>query len=69
MKFSVYIFLFSIAFASSAHAYLDPGSGGSIIQMVIAFLAAIGATLSFYWSKLKLLLVKLFKKKKDEKSN
>ena len=67
--YELYIFLFSIVIENNAYAYLDPGSGGSILQMIIAFLAAVGATLSFYWSKLKLFLVKLFKKKKDDKSN
>ena len=66
MKIIVYIFLFAIMFFDSAYAYLDPGSGGSIIQMIIAFIAAIGATLSFYWSKFKVFLNKLFKKKKND---
>ena len=65
MKIIVYIFLFTIMFFDSAYAYLDPGSGGVIIQMIIAFIAAIGATLSFYWSKFKVFLNKLFKKKKN----
>ncbi|MDC0446265.1 hypothetical protein OAM09_05550 [Candidatus Pelagibacter sp.] len=69
MKFLVYIFLFTVTSASNAHAYLDPGSGGYILQIIIAFLAAIGATLSFYWSKLKLFLSKLFKKKNNDKLN
>lgn len=69
MYFLVYIFLFTIFVFDNAYAYLDPGSGGSIIQMIIAFIAAIGATLSFYWSKFKLFLTKLFKNKKDDKTN
>ena len=39
---------------------------GTIIQMIIAFVAAIGATISFYWTKFKLLLNKIFKKKKKD---
>ncbi|MDC3053330.1 hypothetical protein OA187_02080 [Candidatus Pelagibacter sp.] len=68
MNFLVYIFLFSTLSISSAHAYLDPGSGGSILQIIIAFIAAIGATLSFYWSKFKLFISRLLKKKNKEDS-
>ena len=41
-----------------ANAYLDPG-----------IIAASIATLSFYWNKVKLFLVKLFKKDKKSESN
>ncbi len=69
MQFLVFIFLFTIMVFDDAHAYLDPGSGASIIQIIIAFLAAIGATISFYWGKFKLILSKLFKNKKNNKTN
>ena len=69
MSLLVYIFILTIIVFDDAHAYLDPGSAGSIIQMIIAFLAAIGATISFYWGKFKLILSKLFKNKKNNKTN
>ena len=64
-------FLYSIAtisflLATPAYAYLDPGSGGIILQAILAFIAASVATLSFYWTKVKLFFNKLFKK--DNKS-
>ena len=60
-------FLYLIAvilflFATPVYAYLDPGTGGMILQAILAFIAASIATLSIYWTKLKLFLIKLFKK-------
>ena len=49
---------------NSANAYLDPGTGSIILQAILGFIAASLATLSFYWSKVKLFLIKIFKKNK-----
>lgn len=49
---------------NSANAYLDPGTGSIILQAILGFIAASLATLSFYWSKVKLFLNKIFKKNK-----
>lgn len=37
-----------------AHAYLDPGTGSFILQMVIAAIAGAAFTIKLYWQKLKL---------------
>lgn len=34
-------------------AYLDPGSGSFLIQMLIAGLIGIGFTVKMYWKKIK----------------
>tara|TARA_B110001452_G_C15066111_1_gene372112 strand:- start:65 stop:271 length:207 start_codon:yes stop_codon:yes gene_type:complete len=52
----------SFLFATPVYAYLDPGTGGVILQAILAFVAASIATLSIYWTKFKLFLIKLFKK-------
>ena len=57
-------FLLSLL-TSPAYAYLDPGTGSLIIQALFGILAAIGAYITLYWRKLKNLLNKIFKKKKD----
>ena len=62
-------FLLSLL-TSPAYAYLDPGTGNIIIQAILAFIATTITTLSFYWTKVKIFLSKLFKKNKgDEKEN
>ena len=54
---------------SFANAYLDPGSGSIILQAILGFIAAAVATLSFYWTKFKLFLKKIFKKKNNDKTS
>jgi len=45
--------LFQGLFISDAFAYLDPGSGSIIIQMIIGALVGIAVTLKVYWEKVK----------------
>tara|TARA_B100001123_G_C14706069_1_gene787266 strand:- start:321 stop:536 length:216 start_codon:yes stop_codon:yes gene_type:complete len=59
----IILFIFFLL-ENKAFAYLDPGSGSIIIQAIIAFFAAAFATFSFYWTKFKQLLTKIFKNKK-----
>jgi len=40
-------------FMSDAYAYIDPGSGSMIIQMIIGALVGVGITLKIYWYKIK----------------
>ena len=47
------LWIFSVAlFPSSAYAYLDPGSGGALIQAVLGGLAALGVILKLYWYRI-----------------
>jgi len=47
------VFYTTIIFMQPAYAYLDPGTGSMIIQIVVgAFIAAAAAT-RFYWEKIK----------------
>ena len=62
-KFLIIVFCFFTP--TYAYAYLDPGTGSIIIQAILAFFAAIGATCSLYWLKIK----NFFKKKDIEKEN
>lgn len=59
-----FISLFVIV--SSAHAYLDPGTGSIILQGLIAALAAGAVFIKMYWYKL---LNLLGIKKKDDTDN
>ena len=63
MLYFFYTYLtFFIFFATSSHAYIDPGQGGIIIQLIIAFFAGI----SLYFNKIKNYLIKKLKKKNDK---
>ena len=49
----VSILLFQEFTVSEAHAYLDPGSGSVVIQMLVGALAGVGIALKIYWQKIK----------------
>lgn len=38
--------------AQPAHAYLDPGTGSMLLQVLLGGVAAIGVGLKLYWHKL-----------------
>ena len=49
-------------FSLLSFAYLDPGSGSFILQVLVASLVGIGFALRSYWSK----LIKIFRKDQTE---
>ena len=56
------IFLFFaliVLYPKSCFAYLDPGTGSIIIQALVGALAATISTISIYWYKVKIFLLKL----------
>jgi len=44
------------AFTESAHAYLDPGTGSILLQMLIGGIAGGLIVLKMYWTKAKLMI-------------
>ena len=66
MKVYFIYFIYFIYFASPAYAYLDPGTGGFLIQMIVAFFISILIFFKSIWYKTKELILKFskfFKKK------
>ena len=55
-------FLYFFLFTSSAHAYLDPGTGSIILQAIVGAFAAFFSTLYIFWEKVKIFFSKVFKK-------
>ena len=50
----------------NAYAYIDPGTGGILLQALLGIVAAIGAYITLFWRKFKNLINKIFKiRKKD----
>jgi len=60
----VLVLLVSLATPQPAHAYLDPGSGSLILQLILGGLAGLAMILKLYWHKLRNLLG--LSKKKSE---
>ena len=67
MKIFITSFFFLFCSATNVFAYLDPVSGGIILQMIIAGITGSIAYVVFYYKKVKDFLKKIFKKK--EKKN
>tara|TARA_B100000686_G_scaffold229008_1_gene236389 strand:+ start:2073 stop:2264 length:192 start_codon:yes stop_codon:yes gene_type:complete len=47
------ILISSSLFISDAYAYIDPGSGSLILQMILGALVGAGIAIKVYWFKLK----------------
>tara|TARA_B100001142_G_C13793701_1_gene445896 strand:- start:267 stop:497 length:231 start_codon:yes stop_codon:yes gene_type:complete len=62
-------FIYLFLTVSSAHAYLDPGTGSIILQGLIAALAAGAVFVKIYWYKLLALLGIKKKGDFDDKKN
>lgn len=43
---------------TSAYAYLDPATGSLILQYIVAGIAAVASTASFFWSKIRNFFIK-----------
>ena len=55
-----------LASARPALAYLDPGSGSYLIQVIIASMVAGGVMIGAQWQKFKAFLARTFRKTKDD---
>jgi len=55
-----YALLVMLIFPENAHAYLNPGTGSFVFQLIIAALLGGLLTLKIYWSKLRSFFKDLF---------
>ncbi len=55
--------------SENSYAYLDPGAGGSLIQIIIGMLAAVSSVVVYYWNKIKIFFLGLFKKNNDKENS
>ena len=46
-------FIALIGTTGAAHAYIDPGAGSFVLQMMLAGALAVGATVKIYWYRIK----------------
>jgi hypothetical protein len=57
MKFRYWLIaIFSLTCAESAFAYLDPGTGSMLLQVILGGIAAIGVALKLFWHKIRIAL-------------
>ena len=62
MKLLIYTILIYILSYTRSVAYIDPGTGSIILQVLLGFIASIFIFIKIYWYKFKLLLFKIVKK-------
>ncbi len=48
-----------LALSTPAFAYLDPGTGSFVLQMVLASIVAVGASVKLFWTTIKQTLLKM----------
>lgn len=52
-----YLIVLTVAlFTQSAWAYLDPGTGSMLLQVILGGIAAIGVALKLFWHKIRVAL-------------
>ena len=56
------VLLYSVSLPQEALAYLDPGSGSMLVQLLVGGVAAAAVALKLYWYK----LLRLLRIRKDE---
>jgi hypothetical protein len=65
-KSSIILLVLALALSGNAWAYLDPGSGSMLLQVILGGVAAIGVAAKLYWHRLKRMLGFGGEKKEDE---
>jgi hypothetical protein len=51
----LFLILTGLLSPADAQAYLDPGSGSMLLQVILGGIAALGVAIKLYWYKLKAL--------------
>jgi len=66
--FLSFMFVYGIVFSKNAYAYLDPGSGSYILQLVLAGLLAGSFAIKNFWKRVVSFFTSRFSKKKQEEN-
>lgn len=61
----VFLGLHTLVFTDQALAYLDPGSGSMMLQLLFGGIAGVAVIMKLYWSS----FINLFRHKGDQKQN
>lgn len=61
--------LFHLIFPKTIFAYLDPGTGSYILQIILAAFVGTAFTIKIYWTKIKTVFINLFSKRSQERQD
>ena len=53
---TIVVLWWTFAFVARAEAYLDPGSGSMLLQVLLGGVASVAVLLRFYWNRVTSLL-------------
>jgi hypothetical protein len=62
----LFVFCVLLTMSIKAEAYLDPGTGSMMLQVILGGIAAIGVAIKLYWHKLRVLFGASKKETEDE---
>ena len=60
----LFVFCVLLTMSINAEAYLDPGTGSMMLQVILGGIAAIGVAVKLYWHK----LVAIFRPRKNKET-
>ena len=49
----LFVFCVLLTLSINAEAYLDPGTGSMMLQVILGGIAAVGVAIKLYWHKLR----------------
>lgn len=63
---TILIYFICLVSPRAAYAYLDPGTGSYILQLLVAFLLGGSLVVKIYWKKIKTYFTNLFSRKQKD---
>lgn len=69
MKNTILIFVLYLTFTVNAHAYLDPGTGSMILQLILGGIAAFFVAVNGFFFKAKNYIKKILNLKNNKNIN
>lgn len=62
----LFVFCFLFCFLKNVHAYIDPGTGSYVLQIILAFVIGGLCWLKLYWKRIKAHFQRKSSKKGDD---
>ena len=64
----LFVFCLLLMMSFSAYAYLDPGTGSMMLQVILGGIAAVGVAIKLYWHRLRAALGMSKKEEPEDES-
>lgn len=69
IKIISFFILIGLVYPQRADAYIDPGTGSFVLQLIAGFLIGASLTIRIYWKKMRSFFDKYFKKDDSRESD